>query len=340
MKMKKMILLMLVFFLGITAGLNAQVNIGSNNPPKKGTVLDLSQSGQKLGLALPTVTLTGSASFQLDGGSNGSGAAGTIVYHDNANADAALPAGLYVWTGSTWIASNTPPQKKLTAFTLSPTSLAFNVSDADITVNVDTWAPFDASVKEVTWSISGNGTADIASRTPTSCTIKAGSTVENNILTATATDGSGTYKTLNIRTASAGTLFGGAWTRSQSGPYGSTFNEGDWTLAGDIEIAPSNALGGQMDGGTTLDAVCSNGWRLPNIRELKFIYDHLEIIAKRPGITQMTLNRYWSSTQGRDDLYGDFYRWSVNMNNGALSELITANGANSSLVRCVRDVTN
>ncbi|GHT39302.1 hypothetical protein FACS189437_02280 [Bacteroidia bacterium] len=43
--------------------MNAQVNIGSDGGPKKGAVLDLSQSGQKLGLILPNVLLSGTTPY-------------------------------------------------------------------------------------------------------------------------------------------------------------------------------------------------------------------------------------------------------------------------------------
>jgi hypothetical protein len=83
----------------------------------------LSQSQQQLGLALPAVSLTNVTSFQLDGGSDGSDAEGTIVYNTNA----ALPSGkgLYVWSGSQWMAGTglTTPPVTLASFDLSAASL-------------------------------------------------------------------------------------------------------------------------------------------------------------------------------------------------------------------------
>jgi hypothetical protein len=101
--MKKMFFLMLTLLLMGAAGMNAQVNIGSDDEPKKGAVLDLSQSALKLGLILPNVSLNDSVPFQLDGGSTGSDAAGTVVYNTNAS----LPngVGIYVWDGSKWFAA-------------------------------------------------------------------------------------------------------------------------------------------------------------------------------------------------------------------------------------------
>jgi hypothetical protein len=100
MKKKKFMFLMLTLRLVGTAGVTAQVNIGSLDDPKQGAILDLSQSGQKLGLILPSVSLNGATPYQLDGGSDGSNAAGTVVYNDGKGA--LTTVGIYVWDGSKW----------------------------------------------------------------------------------------------------------------------------------------------------------------------------------------------------------------------------------------------
>jgi uncharacterized protein (TIGR02145 family) len=63
-------------------------------------------------LRLPVVSLTGATPFQLDGGGNGSTAAGTIVYNDGKGAFG--EAGIYVWNGKKWLPGNTPAEKILT----------------------------------------------------------------------------------------------------------------------------------------------------------------------------------------------------------------------------------
>ncbi|GHT72058.1 hypothetical protein AGMMS50239_41410 [Bacteroidia bacterium] len=78
-----------------------QVTIGSLNPPRGGAILDLSQSGKKLGLALPAVHLNNDGDLQLEGGTKAE-MEGTIVY--NTNETLSGGKGLYVWTGQKWTA--------------------------------------------------------------------------------------------------------------------------------------------------------------------------------------------------------------------------------------------
>ncbi|GHV28824.1 hypothetical protein FACS1894176_11470 [Bacteroidia bacterium] len=105
---QKSLILSLLFFAAV-ASMHAQVTIGSTAAPTPGAVLDLSQvpSDKKLGMILPTVTLTGSTTYQL--GTSATQAldtypagAGTVVFHVGS---AALLAGFYVWDGNNWLAA-------------------------------------------------------------------------------------------------------------------------------------------------------------------------------------------------------------------------------------------
>jgi hypothetical protein len=75
--MKKMMFLMLMFFLGISAGMNAQVNIGSEDPPTPGAILDLSQATD-LGLLLPRVSSLPAAGSDLN-------KAGMMIFNSSDN---------------------------------------------------------------------------------------------------------------------------------------------------------------------------------------------------------------------------------------------------------------
>jgi hypothetical protein len=107
MKMKKMMFLMLVFSMGITASMNAQVLIGSSESASlhPGAVLDLSPLGpQNFGLLLPNVELQNLTTLQL-GGSNAEAdeaATGMLVYNKTAKASPLIPKGLFVWNGTDW----------------------------------------------------------------------------------------------------------------------------------------------------------------------------------------------------------------------------------------------
>ncbi|GHU72808.1 hypothetical protein FACS189413_16420 [Bacteroidia bacterium] len=154
--MKKMFYLMLALLVLGVASMNAQVNIGSDAGPKKGAVLDLSQSAGSLGLILPTVSLDGATPFQLDGGSNGADAAGTIVYNDGKGA--LTEAGIYFWDGGKWLLvkaseTGTPPTpEEVLDVLLNYSTLSFTaegVADHTIIATVD---PSTADNKTITWS--------------------------------------------------------------------------------------------------------------------------------------------------------------------------------------------
>ena len=109
--MKKVLFLMFLLFPMVsgTAFVNAQVRIGANAVPEKGTVLDLKSSaaapGYIGGLLLPHVSLT-----SLDAIPNswiGSGTidpsklTGLLVFNAD---DSVNPKGIYVWNGTKWLA--------------------------------------------------------------------------------------------------------------------------------------------------------------------------------------------------------------------------------------------
>jgi uncharacterized protein (TIGR02145 family) len=97
MKQKLFFLMLTLFVLG-AANVSAQVNIGSNDNPTEGAVLDLSQVADKnLGLLLPKVEL---AEHATDWVLDGEPTEGMIVY--NTNADVLDGEGFYGWTNLKW----------------------------------------------------------------------------------------------------------------------------------------------------------------------------------------------------------------------------------------------
>jgi hypothetical protein len=114
MKMKKMIFLMLLFFLGITANVNAQVSIGGTEP-EAGAILDL-DGGVKGGLKLSNVDITDLGKIPVDDGElkgitgytgdvdTNADLAGIIVY--NRADQPGVPKGVYVWNGTDWQVSS------------------------------------------------------------------------------------------------------------------------------------------------------------------------------------------------------------------------------------------
>ena len=109
--MKKYFFLVMLLFpiFSGTAIVNAQVRIGANAVPEKGTVLDLKSSaaapGYVGGLLLSRVSLTSLTAIPTSWAGSGtldpSKLKGLLVYNTNT---AVGPAGVYVWDGTKWLA--------------------------------------------------------------------------------------------------------------------------------------------------------------------------------------------------------------------------------------------
>jgi hypothetical protein len=196
MKMKKMIFLMVLSFLGITASMNAQVNIGSAGEPKPGALLDLSQSGQNLGLILPNVYLANMSDWQLDEG-NGDNVSGLVVFNTNNDlvdaTGAKIGKGIYVWSGSNWMAAKSGAGASLLwGFDLSPNGAQEMWENGTLPFTASGWEPNNELVaKSVKWAIPGNQSAIAAIQTGytgTTCTVK-GLTPGEATLVVTSLDG-------------------------------------------------------------------------------------------------------------------------------------------------------
>ncbi|GHT40282.1 hypothetical protein FACS189437_05650 [Bacteroidia bacterium] len=104
MKMKKMMLLMLVFFLGITASMNAQVRVGGTADPNPNALLDVNKDtitvtgNNTKGLALPRVALTSTTAAAPVGTTF---VRGMLVYNTNTAGD--VTPGAYYSNGAKWI---------------------------------------------------------------------------------------------------------------------------------------------------------------------------------------------------------------------------------------------
>jgi hypothetical protein len=120
-QMKRIFFLMLTFFVLSATSMNAQVTIGSDQDPRDGAVLDLSQvSGKNLGLLLPHVSLEKTDEWQLSGSSEHG--VGMLIYNINESLEGG--PGLYVWNGTTWnpvkSTSGISASVPVTDFTVTP----------------------------------------------------------------------------------------------------------------------------------------------------------------------------------------------------------------------------
>ncbi|MDR1631463.1 MAG: hypothetical protein LBR97_01010, partial [Dysgonamonadaceae bacterium] len=97
---KKVRFLFLLFLIVLgTTNLKAQVTIGSEQKPRDGAVLDLSQvNDQNLGFLLPQVWLENLTHWQLQGDSTDG--VGMIVYNINPYAEGGNGMGVYIRTNA------------------------------------------------------------------------------------------------------------------------------------------------------------------------------------------------------------------------------------------------
>jgi hypothetical protein len=176
--MKRIFFLMLVLLIGVSASMNAQVTIGSDQDPRDGAVLDLSQVYEKnLGFLLPQVSLTNIDGWQLKGSSTNG--IGMLVYNINEDVEGGNGSGLYVWSGAAWnpvkAASGFSASVLVTDFTVDP----YNSAGVEIwegasqPFTVSEYYPPTATYQAVTWDIaSGNGIIELLNPTVTGCTIR------------------------------------------------------------------------------------------------------------------------------------------------------------------------
>ena len=104
--MKKVLFLLLFLLVLGAASISAQVRIGGDGEPNDAAVLDLNANNDatpaenKGGLALPRVELASTTAL-LNGATPLSG---TLVYNTNADVTGGVGIGVYIWTGTSWVA--------------------------------------------------------------------------------------------------------------------------------------------------------------------------------------------------------------------------------------------
>lgn len=105
MKLKIMLIGVTILFFLVTA--DAQVTIGSDIMPRKGTLLDLKENGNtgkdanaNKGLGLPRVALSSLTTLTVDEDINSGDYVGLTVYNTATNTE--LSPGTYCWFGNTW----------------------------------------------------------------------------------------------------------------------------------------------------------------------------------------------------------------------------------------------
>jgi hypothetical protein len=348
--MKKMIFLMLVFFLGVSASMNAQVAIGTgtgaDGGPVAGAVLEL--DGAQGGLLLPKATLDHTTFIPVAWGTS-SLPAGVIVYNLGS---AGLDAGVYVWDGSQWLAGtsgSTVTPEEVLGVVLNFSTLSFDaagVGDHTITATVN---PETAEPKTITWSGDKKGVfnydATSTSGVAVSITATEAAAGEPSVSTTLYASANGHQTPLTVTRAAGapvtppptgGTaLSGGVYQDRTAESVGTgAFDASTWTLVAGkkLYVATTDILTPASDGWLSAKNACTNqgdDWRLPNLAELKYIYANISSLS---GFT--TSKSYWSSTEYSTT--GGTNAWFVSFSNG-ISSIINKTNTNG-YARCVRSI--
>lgn len=105
--MKYNILIISILLLSFLPTIKAQVTIGSQEPPRTGSLLDLNENANtgknantQKGLGLPRVSLSSLTTLTIDSESKKGDYVGTMVYNTTTNMN--IKEGIYCWMGSTW----------------------------------------------------------------------------------------------------------------------------------------------------------------------------------------------------------------------------------------------
>jgi uncharacterized protein (TIGR02145 family) len=339
---KKTILLALALIMMGAASVNAQVRIGGDANPNESAVLDLNATDAtndgELGLALPRVKLTSTASFYP----LKAHVAGMTVYNTETVGD--VTPGTYYNDGLRWVRVGTG------ALTVD--------TDGGLTI-ISPMAGNDS----YTFGIATDGvtTTKIANGAVTAAKLNAMGATANQALVY---NGSAWVPTSLSTTALAGGSYSDdyiiVYNGAYNGPGAETYTtdlagnfSADWTNSvftaqnKDLLWAPVDAVSGTVNS-FIASLSCPTDWRLPNLKELQVLYEAMgghggaargfyampEIgkgIATF-GCEPMQSLAYWSSTK-----YSSSYIYSFSFNNATRINN-NNDSAKQYLVRCVRSL--
>jgi hypothetical protein len=336
MKMKrKTMFCMLSLLLLSAASVTAQVTIGGNTDAATGALLDLnSPGGVKGGLLLssiaiddlgkiPANALTGISSEQDENEE----LRGIMVYNTGT---LGVPAGIYVWNGYCW-----SPDGSCAPIIIpspSPAFAVFSSRYADLAVTADGCPPLVYTWYKSTEASTTGGTPvgndpdAVTYRTPTGleegihfyyCTVESPS---SNVVATSD------LFTVTVSPCSGAIVFNGAYDGPSAGTYTTGLNgsfSANWSNEvfsaqnKDLCWAKTDISETQnqdwTDAGLACEDLATDGasWRLPNLKELQFLYETLggtgssatdfaNLGAKGTAnsATSMQSNFYWSSTEG------------------------------------------
>jgi uncharacterized protein (TIGR02145 family) len=195
---QKLFFLMLTLFMLSVASVQAQVTIGADEPPHSSAVLDL--QSDNLGLKLPTIELGDVSVFQLSGTTTN--AEGIMIYNKSDETTGGSGKGIYVWEGK-WVYAGKSAPVEVPVTKIDITSAGFvtelNASGAGNTLKLTaTVEPDNASNKTLSWMQVYNPATTVGSVTIDATGLVTGVKAGTVTVRATATDGSGVYRNLEL----------------------------------------------------------------------------------------------------------------------------------------------
>jgi uncharacterized protein (TIGR02145 family) len=191
---QKLFFLMLTLIMLSVASVQAQVTIGTDEPPHSAAVLDLQSTA--LGFKLPTIELGDVSVFQLSGTTTN--ADGIMIYNSSEETTGGSGKGIYVWEGKWVFAGKSAPVEvpvtKITILSEGNSMVVNSGSTLQLNAIIEPAAPNGPSNPTLAWTIVYNPAATAGSATIDAATGKI-TGVKPGAVTAraTATDGSGVY---------------------------------------------------------------------------------------------------------------------------------------------------
>jgi hypothetical protein len=187
----------------------------------------------------------------------------------------------------------------VTGFSLDKSTLTLNISatpvSGTITAQNFVYSNGPGSDATVTWSIEGTKPADTnVSSNGNIYTVTPGATDTGTFTVRAAVDTISQTCEVTVQSCPGGVITDGSFTRTNGTGYYADYNTGDWTSNGNLCVAPTDLVDRIA---WSTDNPCPDGFRVPNIRELKNIYDLWGTGLQPAGVTAMVSGGYWSSTE-------------------------------------------
>ncbi|GHT06199.1 hypothetical protein FACS189440_12330 [Bacteroidia bacterium] len=295
---------MLTLLIWGAASMNAQVTIGSENPPHSGAVLDLQSTTQ--GLKLPNVALASDLTkfvLPLTDPSTKEDAKGMYVYNTNST----VGEGVYVWDGYQWIlvkeSYGAKPVQQISVVPLSGPNYVGKNTELELSAII---TPIDASNSKIVWSadrgttagsvtVSGIASASSSGLFTVRATANNGvigsqtiAVLQSDMVINQSLNGKNEYKSYDFN--------GTEWMIQNSKEGTSTYQ----TFDNNVQSDAFYYTWGQAHAAAESDRPCQGDWRLPTVSEILALRAYLQTDGQRVELEKVL----WLNTENLSGYYG------------------------------------